>query len=167
MIQVNNWGTVNYNQTNGQSNNTGSQLAHTQSLALEPNPLSVSKLDANYSSKTSTMSSVEPVLQVNDVITIPRVRTVIPPKDYNANTNVQTFENRAYSRKSSNASALAKRSSYLFNDSGRDLSKIPKRNQSYNYGQRPDNYGYDNRAYHGSNNDMSRPVPINRASIHR
>jgi hypothetical protein len=129
--------------------------------------LSVSKLDQNYSSKASTISSVEPILQVNDVITIPRVRTVIPPKDYNVKTNIQSFENKAYERKPSNASALAKRSSYLFNDSGRDLSKIPKRNQSYNYEQRPANYVYDNRAYHGSNNDLTRPVSIKRASINR
>jgi hypothetical protein len=165
MTQVNNWG-INYNQTNGQSNTT-SQLAHTQRLTLEPNPLSVSKLDENYSSRASTVSSVEPILQVNDVVKIPRVRTVIPPKDYNVKSNVQTFENKAYERKSSNASALAKRSSYLFNDSGRDLSKVPKRNQSYNYGQKPANYSYDNRAYHGSNNDVNRPVSIKRASVHR
>jgi len=109
---------------------------------------------------------MEPVLKVDEVITSSRVQIRIPSEDYNSNENARSSENKAYERKTSNASALAKRSSYLFNDSGRDPSKMPQRNHSYNYGQRPQNNAYyDNRAYQGSNNDLHRPVNIKRASV--
>jgi len=162
------WASTNHNQGNGQPNGRSSQLAHPLSLTQEPNPLNISTLEERHPSRYSMASSVEPVLKIDEIITIPRVRTVIPPKDYNENPNARSPENRAYERKTSNASALAKRSSYLFNDSGRDLSKMPKRNHSYNYGQRPENNTfYDNRAYQGSNSDLQRPVSIKRASMHK
>ena len=175
-------------QTNGNPRETFSSLAHPVSLTQEPNPFIIAnennngianaapkpKLSLTSNSEVSPSAPatepVKPILEVNDVICIPRATLKTPP----VQSNVQKFENKAF-RPNSHLSALAQRTSYMEyeRERERDPSKIPKRTNSYNMaqvsGQRPRNHNtYDNKAFdYRSEREIYKPVLIKRASTKR
>ncbi|CAG2179918.1 unnamed protein product, partial [Oppiella nova] len=109
--------------------------------------------------------SVQPILQINEVIAIPRVtlapKPTVAPKPYTSTTaaNVHRYEPNYDNRGVKYGSNLAQRSSYLEYDREREAQRAPKRNNSFNtaqpYQQRSRNYySYDNRGYHSSEQDL-------------
>lgn len=196
---VNHWGnfsnsnTINRANVNAPNGNVSSPLAHPVSLTQEPNPFTLTEIDNNnertepitdpkkrspkpsnglnpiIANKSTNELILKPVLQVNGVISIPRVK-LDPSRPI---SRVQSFDNKAFDAKHDqkrHISSLAKRSSYF--EYERDPNKVPKRNHSYNLaqttGQKPRTQAYDNRAFdYKTEPDLNRPVLIKRASVRR
>ena len=115
-------------------------------------------------SPTAPIEPLKPILDINGVISIPRV-TLSPTKTIPSKFDSH-HDNKRYV-----SSSLAKRSSYF--EFERDPNKVPKRNHSYNIaqtsGQKSYNTNaYDNRAFdRKTETDLYKPVLIKRASTRR
>ncbi|CAG2109919.1 unnamed protein product [Medioppia subpectinata] len=158
----------------GTGNRTAvSALAHPVSLTQEPNPFTpireennnkrevTTALPQKASNGYETTHSVQPILNVNEVIAIPRVTLApkpTPAPKPTTTANQQRFDNNGYDHRNPYASSQVQRHSYL--EPERNPERYPKRTASFNQtqqiaGQRNVNYNsYDNRGYQRSNQDL-------------